>query len=195
MPGVTTRSVSAILPPTSLLRPVYAFSPNTYCSCANIPLQNIAREKSNLDHLLHVRIPSSHHTTHSLISLQSHATRPSAGHRRPPIHAIPMVQRSQPTRDLQQPAFCRLSKLLRFSPRMNAVRPGRKDQSRDPLDACLFSCFFYSSLNTRATVPCYITLTLQSHSWRKHSIDFLARWQRLFQSHSVLVRQGEAKGA
>ncbi|KAG1753091.1 hypothetical protein EDD22DRAFT_235859, partial [Suillus occidentalis] len=78
--------------------------------------RNIARTKSDLDHLLH-----------------SHATRPPAGHRKPPIRAIPTVQRP-PTRDLQQPSFRRLSSLLRFSPGMNLIRPGRKDQSRDPLD-------------------------------------------------------------
>jgi hypothetical protein len=36
---------------------VYAFSPNMYCSCANIPLQNVARKKSN-HYPLHVRLPS-----------------------------------------------------------------------------------------------------------------------------------------
>ncbi|KAG1753100.1 WD40-repeat-containing domain protein [Suillus occidentalis] len=77
----------------------------------------IARTKANLDRLLH-----------------SHATRSPAVHRKPPICAIPTVQRPPPTRDLQQPTFRRLSSLLRFSPRTNSVRPGRKDQSRDPLD-------------------------------------------------------------
>src|SRR5579859_4231023 len=112
-----TISTSAILPLTSLLRPEYAFSPNVYCLCADIPLQNIARTKSNLDHLLHVRISSSHHTTHTLISSQSHATRLPAGHRKPPISAIPIVPRPPPSSDSQQPAFRRLSKLLHFSPR------------------------------------------------------------------------------
>ncbi|KIK38496.1 hypothetical protein CY34DRAFT_809293 [Suillus luteus UH-Slu-Lm8-n1] len=79
--------------------------------------RNIARTKSNLDHLLH-----------------SHAIRPPAGHRKPPIRATPIVPRPLPSNDLQQPSFLRLSKSLRFSPRTNAVRPGRKDQSRDPLD-------------------------------------------------------------
>jgi hypothetical protein len=125
-----------------LLRPVYAFSANMYCSCPNIPLQNIPRKKSNLDHLLHVRLSSSHDTTHPLLSLQSHATRrPPAGYRRPPISAISMVERPPPTNGSQQPSFLRLSKFLRFSPRTNAVRPGRKDQSRDPLDVCLFLLF------------------------------------------------------
>ncbi|KAG2341837.1 WD40 repeat-like protein [Suillus weaverae] len=73
----------------------------------------IARKKSTLNHLL-----------------DSNATRcPTAGHRRPLISAIPMVQRPPPTRDPQQPSF--LSKLLRFSPRTNSLRPG---QPRDPLD-------------------------------------------------------------
>jgi hypothetical protein len=130
---------------------VYAFSPNTYCSCANIPLQNIARKKSYLDHLLHVCLSSSHDSTHPLISLQSHATRPPAGHRRPPIS---MVQRSQPTRD---PAFLRLSRLLRFS-RMNAVRPGRKDQSRDPLDVCFL--LFLSHFTAHSTLALQFPATL-----------------------------------
>jgi hypothetical protein len=112
--------------------------PNMYCSCANILLQNIARQKSNLDHLLHVRISSPHHTTHSLLSLQSHATRPSAGHRRPPISAIPIVPKPPPSDGLQQPSFRRLSKLFRFS-RTNTV-PVRHIQPRDPLDVCLDSC-------------------------------------------------------
>jgi hypothetical protein len=168
-----------------------------YCSCANITLQKIARTKANLDRLLHVRISSSHHTTLPLISLQSHATRLPAGHRKPPIHAIPIVQRPLPSNDLQQPSFLRLGKFLRFSPRTNSVRPGRTDQFRDPLDVCFLFIFntLYSSLITRAAVPRYITLTFQSHPWRKCSICFLAQSQRLCQSHSVLVSQGEAKGA
>ncbi|KIK32272.1 hypothetical protein CY34DRAFT_163679 [Suillus luteus UH-Slu-Lm8-n1] len=105
-----------------------------YCSYANIPLQKITRTKSNLDHLLHVRVSSSHHTIHPLISLQSRATRPPAGHRKPPILATPTVQRSQPTRDQQQLAFLRLSKLLRF-PRGNMV-PVRRIHPHDPLDVC-----------------------------------------------------------
>ncbi|KAG2747879.1 hypothetical protein P692DRAFT_201572526 [Suillus brevipes Sb2] len=114
---MTTRSAFARLPPTSLLRPVYAFSPKMYRSCANITLQKIAHTKANLDRLLH-----------------SHATRLPAGHRRPPISATPIVPKPPPSNDSQQPAFRRLSKFLRFSPRTNAERPGRKDQSRDPLD-------------------------------------------------------------
>jgi hypothetical protein len=179
----------------SLLRPVYAFFPSIYCSCVNIPSQNIARKKSNFDHLLHVRISPSHDTTHTLLSSQSHATRrPPAGYRRSPISTIPMVGRPPLTNDSQQPSFLRLSKLLRFSPRMNAVRPGRKDQSRNPLDVCFLFFLSYFTQQSHA-VPCYITVTFQLHSWKKHSIDFLSRWQRLFQSHSVLVRQREAKGA
>jgi hypothetical protein len=131
---MTTKSASAIFPLTSLLRPVYAF-PNMYCSCANIPLQKIARTKANLDRLLHVRISSSHDTTHSLLSLQSHTTRPLAGHRKPPIYTIPStVQRPPPTNDPQQPTFHRLSKFLRFS-RANTV-PVRHIKPRNPLDVC-----------------------------------------------------------
>ncbi|KAG2748712.1 hypothetical protein P692DRAFT_201523345 [Suillus brevipes Sb2] len=109
------RSASVIFPLTSLLRPVYAlFSvfTNMYCSCANInTLQKIARTKANLDRLLH-----------------SHANRPPARHRRPPISAIPIVPRPPPRSNSQQPSFRRLSKFLRFS-RANAG-PVR----RDPLD-------------------------------------------------------------
>ncbi|KAG2343572.1 WD40 repeat-like protein [Suillus weaverae] len=66
--------------------------------------------------------------------LNSDATcRPSAGHYRPPISAIPMSRRPSPTRDPQQPTFLRLSKLFRFSPRANAV-PVRHIQPRDPLN-------------------------------------------------------------
>ncbi|KAG2745616.1 hypothetical protein P692DRAFT_20741310 [Suillus brevipes Sb2] len=107
-----------------------------FCSCANISLQKIARTKANLDRLLHVRISSSHDTTHPLILSQSHATRLPAGHRRPPISAIPIVPRPPPSNDSHPPSFLRLGKFLRFSPRSNSVRPGRKDQSRDPLDVC-----------------------------------------------------------
>ncbi|KAG1762990.1 hypothetical protein EV702DRAFT_1205905, partial [Suillus placidus] len=64
--------------------------------------------------------------------LNSDATRPPAGRRRPPIPAIPMVPRPLPTVEPQQPMFLRLSKLLRFS-RANAV-PVRHIQPRDPLD-------------------------------------------------------------
>ncbi|KIK41808.1 hypothetical protein CY34DRAFT_805627 [Suillus luteus UH-Slu-Lm8-n1] len=62
--------------------------------------------------------------------LNSDAThRPTAGRRRPPIHAIPMVQRPPPTTDPRQPMFLRLSKRLRFSPHTNPVH-----HDRDPLD-------------------------------------------------------------
>ncbi|KAG1766359.1 hypothetical protein EV702DRAFT_1204148 [Suillus placidus] len=60
-------------------------------------------------------------------------TRPPAGHRRPPISAIPIAPRLPPARDPQQPTFLRLNKFLRFSPRANAV-PVRHIQPRDPLD-------------------------------------------------------------
>ncbi|KIK34868.1 hypothetical protein CY34DRAFT_612311 [Suillus luteus UH-Slu-Lm8-n1] len=89
------------------------------CICDTPPdvlaqARDIARKKSNLNHLLH-----------------SHATRP-VGQRKPPIYATPTVQRTQPTRDPQQPAFRRLGKLLRFS-HANTV-PVRHIQPRDPLD-------------------------------------------------------------
>jgi hypothetical protein len=110
-----------------------------YCLCANIPLQEIARTKSNLDHLLHVRISSSHDTTHSLLSLQSHTTCLPPGHRRPPISAIPTVHR--PTRDSQQPVFIRLRQLLHFTSPMHAAPPV---QPRNPLDV---SCVSDSSIS------------------------------------------------
>ncbi|KAG1722417.1 hypothetical protein EDB19DRAFT_463439 [Suillus lakei] len=76
-----------------------------------------------------------HYTTHSMLSLQSKATRrPPAGHRRPPISATPIAPRPPPTINSQKSKFLRLSKLLRFSPRTNAVHPGRHNQPRDPLD-------------------------------------------------------------
>ncbi|KIK43120.1 hypothetical protein CY34DRAFT_804122 [Suillus luteus UH-Slu-Lm8-n1] len=85
------------------------------CVCDTPPkiltqARNIARTKSNLDHLLHF-----------------HATRPPVGYRRPPI---PIAPRPPPTRDPQQPAFRRLTKFLHFS-RANAVP---HIQPRDPLD-------------------------------------------------------------
>jgi len=82
-----------------------------------------------------------HYTTHPSVSLQSDATRPPAGYRKPPIPAIPLRPRLPPPRDLPQPTFARLSKFLHFSPRTNAVRPGRKDESRDPLNVCFFLSF------------------------------------------------------
>ncbi|KAG1762206.1 hypothetical protein EDD22DRAFT_970166 [Suillus occidentalis] len=89
------------------------------CICDTPPdvlaqARNIAHKKLNFNHLLH-----------------SHATRP-VGQRKPPIYAIPTVQRTQPTRDPQQPAFRRLGNLLRFS-HANTV-PVRNTQPRDPLD-------------------------------------------------------------
>ncbi|KAG2336422.1 hypothetical protein BDR05DRAFT_1005897 [Suillus weaverae] len=50
-------------------------------------------------HLLHARISPSHRTAHSLLSLQSHATRRPAGYRRPPEPAIPIEPRPPPPRD------------------------------------------------------------------------------------------------
>ncbi|KAG2340763.1 hypothetical protein BDR05DRAFT_966649, partial [Suillus weaverae] len=45
-----------------------------------------------------------------------------------------VVQRPPPTINPQQPVFVRLSKLLRFSPRTKAVRPGQNDEHHDSLD-------------------------------------------------------------
>ncbi|KAG2055086.1 WD40 repeat-like protein [Suillus hirtellus] len=68
------------------------------------------------------------------LSLQSDTTcRPPIGHRRAPISTLPVSQRPTPKTASQQPTFLRLRKLLRF-PRTNASQPGRKGQSRDPLD-------------------------------------------------------------
>ncbi|KAG1807271.1 quinon protein alcohol dehydrogenase-like superfamily [Suillus subaureus] len=96
----------------------------------------IARKKLGRRDILDVRVSSfARYATHQSPPLQSDATRrPPAGHRRPRISAIPIVPRPSPTRDAQQPTLLRLGKFLRFSPPMNALRPGRKDQSRDPLD-------------------------------------------------------------
>ncbi|KAG2744608.1 hypothetical protein P692DRAFT_20893423, partial [Suillus brevipes Sb2] len=55
-----------------------------------------------------------------------------AGCRKRPIYIPPAVH-PPPTTTLQQPSF-RLSKILRFSPRTNALRPGRNEHPRDPLD-------------------------------------------------------------
>ncbi|KAG1859349.1 quinon protein alcohol dehydrogenase-like superfamily [Suillus subalutaceus] len=101
---------------------VYTKDDNKICICDTPPnilaqARLIARKKSTIDHLLH-----------------SDATRrPPAGHRRPPIFAIPIALRPLPTRDPQQSTFLRLSEFLRFSPRANAV-PVRHIQPRDPLD-------------------------------------------------------------
>ncbi|KAG2741413.1 hypothetical protein P692DRAFT_20906686, partial [Suillus brevipes Sb2] len=63
--------------------------------------------------------------------LNSDAThRPTAGRRRPPIHAIHMALRPPPTIDSRQPMFLRLSKLLRFS----HTNPAHHARPRDPLD-------------------------------------------------------------
>jgi hypothetical protein len=121
------------------IRPVYAFSLNMYRLCANIPSQNIARQKANLDHLLHVRISSSYDTTHSLLSLQSRATRPPVGYRRRPMSAIPIVPRHPPKRNPQHPAFSRLTKLLHFCADAVPVRHIQpRVQPHDPLDVCFF---------------------------------------------------------
>ncbi|KIK41811.1 hypothetical protein CY34DRAFT_805635 [Suillus luteus UH-Slu-Lm8-n1] len=56
-----------------------------------------------------------------------------AGCRKQPIYVPPTVH-PPPAINPQQPSF-RLSKLLRFSPGTNALRPGWNDQTRVPLDA------------------------------------------------------------
>ncbi|KAG2069007.1 WD40 repeat-like protein [Suillus decipiens] len=62
--------------------------------------------------------------------LNSDATRRHpAGHRKPPISAVPIAPRPPPARDSQQLTFLRLSKFLRFS-----SRTVKNDQPRDPLD-------------------------------------------------------------
>jgi hypothetical protein len=136
------RSTSAILHPRSSLRPVYAFSTNIYHSCANILLQTSARKKAALRDVLNVRISSfTHYINHSSPLLQSDATRPAAGRRRPPISVTPLAPRAALIVEPQQSIFLRLSNFLRFSPSTNAARPGRKDQSScDPLDV-RFLCF------------------------------------------------------
>ncbi|KAG2741712.1 hypothetical protein P692DRAFT_20752014 [Suillus brevipes Sb2] len=111
----------------------------------------------NLNHLLHVRISSSHDTTRSLLSLQSRATRPPVGYCRPPISDIRIVPRPPPIRDPQHPAFPRLTKLLHFSrANVNAVPVGHI-RPRDPLDVCfLFLHFIFHStlaLQFPATSP------------------------------------------
>ncbi|KAG2743298.1 hypothetical protein P692DRAFT_20644414, partial [Suillus brevipes Sb2] len=100
---------------------------------ADIPLQSIARKNRALSDLLSVRVSFfTHYITHPPPSLQPDAARPTAGRRKPPIHAIPMVQRPPPTIHPQQPMFLRLSKLLRFS----HSNPVHHDRPRDPLDVC-----------------------------------------------------------
>ncbi|KAG1737356.1 hypothetical protein EDD22DRAFT_342942 [Suillus occidentalis] len=101
-------------PPDVLAQARVRMLPKHDCLCANTPLQDIARKKSNLNHLLH-----------------SHSTHP-VGQHKPPIYAIPTVQRPLPSRDLQQPAFRRLGDLLRFS--LANTGPVRHIQPRDPLD-------------------------------------------------------------
>ncbi|KAG2087458.1 WD40-repeat-containing domain protein [Suillus discolor] len=76
-----------------------------------------AREKSPGSHLLN-----------------SDATRPTVGHRRPPIFTTAMSGRPPPTMNSKQPIFLRLHKLLRFSPRTRATRLDRKGRPSDPLD-------------------------------------------------------------
>jgi hypothetical protein len=105
-----------------------------------------------------------HYTTHPSLSLQSDATRPPAGYRKPPIPTIPLRPRLPPTRDLPQPTFARLSKFLRFSPRTNAVRHDRKDESRDPLDVSLFLWF----LSVRSILLPQFPATLPLPSNRLH---------------------------
>ncbi|KAG2036654.1 hypothetical protein BDR03DRAFT_959092 [Suillus americanus] len=66
--------------------------------------------------------------------LNSGATRLPAGRRRPPKSVIPISSRPPPAIKPKQPVFLRLSKLLHFSPRTNAVHPGQNGQPRDPLN-------------------------------------------------------------
>jgi hypothetical protein len=107
-------------------------------------LQTSARKKAALRDLLNVRVSSfTHYITHSSPSLQSDATRPAAGRRRPPISVTPMAPRPALTVEPQQPTFLRLSNFLRFSPSTNAVRPGRNVQPRDPLDVCFLLLYSY----------------------------------------------------
>ncbi|KAG2744666.1 hypothetical protein P692DRAFT_201869156 [Suillus brevipes Sb2] len=80
------------------------------------PLQSIAHKKQGIGDLLN-----------------SDATRrPAAGHRRPRISVLPMVQRPLPTIDPQQPIFVCLSKLLHLS-RTNPAHPVQNGQPRHPL--------------------------------------------------------------
>jgi hypothetical protein len=68
--------------------------------------------------------------------------------------------RPPPTIDSQQPYFlCYLRKLLRTSSHSSTVPPVRDDQLHDPLNVCLFSCFFCSSLDDRCAVSCYVDPT------------------------------------
>ncbi|KIK43121.1 hypothetical protein CY34DRAFT_804123 [Suillus luteus UH-Slu-Lm8-n1] len=111
------RSFGLVLSPNSRQLAYTTHTDDNICVCDIPPgilaqARNIARQKANLDHLLHSR-----------------ATRPPVEYRRPPISIVP---RAPPTRDPQQPAFRRLGKLLHFS-RANAV-PVRHNQPRDPLD-------------------------------------------------------------
>ncbi|KAG2133004.1 hypothetical protein DEU56DRAFT_423900 [Suillus clintonianus] len=75
-------------------------------------------------------------TLHDL--LNSDATRrPPAVHRKPPIPAIPTVQRPPPTINPQQPILLRLRKLLPFSSRTATIPPVRNHiEPRGPLDVC-----------------------------------------------------------
>ncbi|KAG1807285.1 uncharacterized protein BJ212DRAFT_756760 [Suillus subaureus] len=68
--------------------------------------------------------------------LNSSATRPPTGRRRPAISAIPMPLRPPPTINPKERVFPSLSKLLHFAPRTNALHSVQNDQhpSRDPLD-------------------------------------------------------------
>ncbi|KAG1827739.1 hypothetical protein DFJ58DRAFT_348365 [Suillus subalutaceus] len=156
---MTTKSTYATLRPRSLLRPVYTILANIHFMRAHIPLQTIARKNLN-----------------SAFSdlLNSDATRrPAAGCCRPPIPAIPMVQR--PSLTIEQPMFLRLSKLLRFS-RANALRPGQKDQPCDPLDIS-------------ATLPLPRPLSVHTSTLRRSDINSggNASFDR-FPSHSFQSR-------
>ncbi|KIK43160.1 hypothetical protein CY34DRAFT_804167 [Suillus luteus UH-Slu-Lm8-n1] len=130
------------------------------CICDTPPdvltqARTIARKTSKFNHLLHSDVTRCH----------------PAGHRRPPISVIPMAQIPSPTRDTQQPSFLRLSELLRFSPRTNSLRPGRKEQPRDPLNVCFLFSLFRICLDDSTPDPRYITPTILSLSSRCNSIQ------------------------
>jgi hypothetical protein len=128
----------------SLLRPVYAFSPNMYCSCANISLQNIARKKSNLDHLLHVRLPS-----HSLppppIDRHAGTSRIQPTNIRPLINKWQWPTLIPPSQIPSSTVGLRLPQLsldphehLPFSSHMHSVFSARSDKPDDlPTEATL----------------------------------------------------------
>jgi hypothetical protein len=109
-----------------------------------------------------------HYTTYPLPPLQSDATHRPAGHRKPPIPAVPLGLRLPPARDPQQTTFLRFSKFLHLSPRTNAVRLGGKDKSRDPLDVSLFLWL----LSVHSILPSQFPATLPLPSNHLHGDSF-----------------------